>query len=482
MEHTGCLRLIAKPFVKNTSKSHYVYITASVLVLILLQLWAYGKTPKWLLLNWEETISGNYTSSQHFENTNAKNWLVSSEEHDIAAHCFQNNKLESTAAEAQCLRKALLDKLAQRQSSLNNQAPDATTNSRLIKFLFSALQQNDNSQYGKIEIEALEHNAEVLKFKLKDLEDKLQKSVTFLPLKDTRFEGLTDSEHTWFMSTLRGKNENGNLVYFYFPSAISNDRILCVQGRHATDGSQNSYGFAWKMQLPPNSTLLPGLTFVSDNYYDYNNPWHSLTALAGFASWYKGNECASPDRLVLYHWGELVKTMGSWISNIMHASLGRHVEVDSLEHGDGPVCFEKAVVTRQGLGPMSLDKRILLFDLIRCKARKFCNVSAGQRFINGVQVVNLTLLARTGSRSFRNESVVLNALEKECRKVAGCNFRIVHIANLSFCDQISVMSMTDILATVHGAQLTDMIFMDKNSSVMEMFPRGWFELAGNGQY
>ncbi|GLJ17805.1 hypothetical protein SUGI_0311330 [Cryptomeria japonica] len=396
--------------------------------------------------------------------------------------CVPNNELELTAAEAQCLRKALLNKFEQRQSSLNIQEQNAANNNRLLNFLVAILRQNCSNPEKKTEKEALEHDAEVLKFKLKDLEGKLQKSVTFLPLKDTRFAGLTDSEQTWFMSTLRVINDGGKLEFFSFPSDISNDRILCLQGRNAHDGSQNSYGFAWKMQLPINSTLLPGLTFVSDNYYDYSNPWHSLTALAGFVNWYKENECASPERFVLYHWGELVKTMGSWVSNIMHASLGRHVEVDSLEYGDGPVCFEKAVVMRRGIGRLSLDKRILLFDLIRCKVRKFCNASGGQRFINGIQVVNLTLLARTGSRSFENVSVVANVLEKECKKVSGCNFRLVHIANLTFCDQISVMSMTDILVTVHGAQLTDMIFMDKNSSVMEMFPKGWLELAGNGQY
>ncbi|PKU60132.1 hypothetical protein MA16_Dca028650 [Dendrobium catenatum] len=44
------------------------------------------------------------------------------------------------------------------------------------------------------------------------------------------------------------------------------------------------------------------------------------------------------------------------------------------------------------------------------------------------------------------------------------------------------MSETDILISPHGAQMTNMIFMDKNSSVMEFFPKGWLELAGGGQY
>lgn len=386
------------------------------------------------------------------------------------------NKVGLTAAEAHCLIKAIVDKLAQKEANLNIYTHDATISDNFINLLASAAHRN-----GKSDTEVSQHEIEELKFKLKASEHKIRESVTLLPLKDTRLPGYSDQGHTWFMSTLIGKRENNNSEHFYFPSEISNGRILCVHGRHPTDGSQNSYGFAWPQQLPPNSILLPGLTFVCDNYYDYVNPWHSLTALAGFVNWHKENECTVPERFVLYHWGELVKTMGSWVSHIMHASFGRGVKVDSLEYGDGPVCFEKAVVYRDGLGPISDDKRIMLFDMIRCKAWKLCNVSARKHFINGIRVVNLTLLARTGSRSFKNESTVASVFERECRKVEGCNFRLVHITNLSFCDQVSVLSTTDILATVHGAQLADMIFMEKESYVMEMFPKGWLEFAGNGQ-
>lgn len=44
------------------------------------------------------------------------------------------------------------------------------------------------------------------------------------------------------------------------------------------------------------------------------------------------------------------------------------------------------------------------------------------------------------------------------------------------------MSKTDILVSPHGAQLTNMFLMDRNSSVMEFFPKGWLKLAGVGQY
>lgn len=44
------------------------------------------------------------------------------------------------------------------------------------------------------------------------------------------------------------------------------------------------------------------------------------------------------------------------------------------------------------------------------------------------------------------------------------------------------MSLTDILVSPHGAQLTNMFLMNRNSSVMEFFPKGWLKLAGIGQY
>ncbi|KAH7850214.1 hypothetical protein Vadar_029356 [Vaccinium darrowii] len=44
------------------------------------------------------------------------------------------------------------------------------------------------------------------------------------------------------------------------------------------------------------------------------------------------------------------------------------------------------------------------------------------------------------------------------------------------------MTNTDVVASPHGAQLTNMLFMDQGSSVMEFFPKGWLEHAGKGQY
>lgn len=48
--------------------------------------------------------------------------------------------------------------------------------------------------------------------------------------------------------------------------------------------------------------------------------------------------------------------------------------------------------------------------------------------------------------------------------------------------QVELMKSTDILISPHGAQLTNLFLMDKNSSVMEFYPKGWLKLAGFGQF
>jgi hypothetical protein len=44
------------------------------------------------------------------------------------------------------------------------------------------------------------------------------------------------------------------------------------------------------------------------------------------------------------------------------------------------------------------------------------------------------------------------------------------------------MSRTDVLIGAHGGQLTNMIFMQPGGRVMEVFPGGWLEVAGRGQF
>ncbi|XP_050214996.1 uncharacterized protein LOC126666079 [Mercurialis annua] len=313
----------------------------------------------------------------------------------------------------------------------------------------------------------------------------LQDSVTFLPLKDLRFAKTAMEGNTWFMSSLNDTRNENEAEYLYFPSEMSKGRLLCIKGNNTRDGTKNSYALAWPEALPQSAKFINGLTFVSDTYYDYTNLWHGLCAMAPFVGWSIKNECLKPKIWVLFHWGELRSKMGVWLENLMRTNFG-DVKVDGLEEGDQPYCFEKAVVMRHNEGGMSKEKKLQVLDLLRCTARRFCGIDpVGKgKEVNerGEPIIRLTLLMRRGSRSFKNATAVMDIFSGECAKVEGCILRVAQSEDLSFCDQVRVLTYTDIVASPHGAQLTNMLFMDRNSSVMEFFPKGWLELAGVGQY
>ncbi|XP_039159959.1 uncharacterized protein LOC108955504 [Eucalyptus grandis] len=231
------------------------------------------------------------------------------------------------------------------------------------------------------------------------------------------------------MSSLSDTVEENEAEYLYFPSQGSKGRILCIKGRDSRDGSKNSYALAWPESLPESATLLEGLTFVSDTYYDYLNLWHGLYAVAPFVGWSMKNQCLKPTRWVLFHWGELRSKMGAWAQNLMRATYG-DVAVEVLTGGgDGPYCFERAVVMRHNIENMGKKKRVQVSEQLRCKARGFCGINTSSKVneVNerGEPVVNMTLLMRRGSRSFKNASAVVNVFTRECERVDGCALSVV---------------------------------------------------------
>ncbi|KAH7849346.1 hypothetical protein Vadar_016599 [Vaccinium darrowii] len=147
--------------------------------------------------------------------------------------------------------------------------------------------------------------------------------------------------------------------------------------------------------------------------------------------------------------------MGSWVWNLAKANFG-DIEIEKFGNGDGPYCFEKAVVMRHDIERIGELKKLRVFDLLRCKARKHCGMDPlGRRkemTERGLPIIRLILLMRRGARSFKNAEVV------------------------------RAMTNTDNLVSPHGAQHTNMLFMDRGSSVVEFFPKGWLETAGTGQY
>ncbi|KAJ4880703.1 Glycosyltransferase AER61 [Raphanus sativus] len=170
--------------------------------------------------------------------------------------------------------------------------------------------------------------------------------------------------------------------------------------------------------------------------------------------------------------------MGHWLSQILTATYGQEPEIIHFVDENKPVCFEKAVVMRHNEGGMSRERRLEVFDHLRCKARNYCNINSAE---TSKPRIGMTLLLRTGARSFKNESAVINVFKRECERVDGCVLNVSYSNNLTFCEQVELMKKTDVLVSPHGAQLTNLFLMDRNSSVMEFFPKGWLKLAGVGQ-
>ncbi|KAM7479013.1 hypothetical protein LguiA_027226 [Lonicera macranthoides] len=313
--------------------------------------------------------------------------------------------------------------------------------------------------------------------------EKLRQSVTFLPLKDLRYSSTAQQGHTWFMSSTYDTHVPGEVQYQKFPSHASRGKILCLRGNDTHDGAWNSYAFAYTESLPINTTLVKGLTFVSNNHYNYDNIWHGLSATVPFVGWHlRDGGCAVPSRWILYHWGEVRTKMSLWLRSLMEATFDGPIEIERWDlNGEGGYCFEEAVVMRHNEGGMSRERRMEVYDLMRCKARVHCKVRTNEERGLGGRI-GLTLFMRSGPRSFRNETAVIEIFERECVKVGGCRLTVAHSNNLTFCEQVKLMSSTDILVSPHGAQLTNMFLMDRNSSVMEFFPKGWLKLAGVGQY
>lgn len=273
-------------------------------------------------------------------------------------------------------------------------------------------------------------------------QENLVPSNTFLPLIDKSQEALTDSNRNWFMSSLRGRAPNGFAESFDLPLDDPRERLLCVRGMNTTDGSGNSYGLFRKDNIPAGAIMLKGTTLIADNYWDYRNPWHSMSALVNFVTWRMQNDCKKPDRLVLYSKGELTTFMGDWITNVLHASLGKHIEVETLIDGDRkPYCFQRAIVQRRGLGGISKENVNKLFDLLRCKARKYCKIDV--RYVNRKRFpkVGVLLLERTGARAFVNSSAMADVIREECKEVKGCYSRVMNIDNLNFCEQVGRQSL-----------------------------------------
>lgn len=137
--------------------------------------------------------------------------------------------------------------------------------------------------------------------------------------------------------------------------------------------------------------------------------------------------------------------MAPWVSTLLGATFGSPVTIEDFDdvygkdsdgYDDAPVCFEQAVVMRHNEGGMSTEKRMQVYDLMRCRSRMHCNVDVRDR---GGLKIGMTMLMRDGARSFKNASAVVGIFDKECRRVEGCRLTVAYPHNLTFCEQVSTI-------------------------------------------
>ncbi|KAI5084814.1 hypothetical protein GOP47_0000983 [Adiantum capillus-veneris] len=321
-------------------------------------------------------------------------------------------------------------------------------------------------------------------------------SLKFSPLKDQKMQEKGDSHvNHYFMSVLKGRGmEEGPPELFVFPNGANEPRLLCLRGNSTSDGAHNSYALAFKEEVPTGVQMVPGITLLSDTFWDFNNPWHSMFNLLQFVYWHIDNGCSHAKNLLLFHQGEYRTSMGSWIRSIFTASgvPSTPTSIDelasSVSHALGGiqapiVCFEHAVVSRSGIGGMKRPLLSRMFREASCQARRACNIHVGKEgFTNQTRRVHVTLIVRKGARGFLDEAAWQRVVKEQCEVALHCTWSLMYVANLTFCQQVEAMSRTNILVSAHGAQLANIIFMPPEGRVLEMFPFGWLEMAGHGQY
>ena len=137
--------------------------------------------------------------------------------------------------------------------------------------------------------------------------------------------------------------------------------------------------------------------------------------------------------------------MAPWVNSLMEATFDGSVNIEDFGgFGDeGVACFEEAVIMRHNEGGMSRERRLEVYDMMRCKARKYCDLRTTEDRDRDrdkdVGMIGLTMLMRTGPRSFRNESVVVGIFQRECGKVEGCRLTVAYSNNLTVCEQVDII-------------------------------------------
>lgn len=228
----------------------------------------------------------------------------------------QDHPQEAIILELQILLEELRQKSHNDGFTHSKVSKHSSNPERVVKDLETVLEE----KFRAID-EQLQHELEAFKSENENLKGQLVSHLvetppTWKPLKD-----LSKSSILGFLSDVPDRGmAQGPPQLFEFPSALSHGRLLCFLGNDTSNGTRNSYTYAWEDALPREAIFLTGTTLISETWYDFENPWHSMYNLVQFVYWKKVNGCERADRLLLYHRSELRLHMGRWITQV----LGKH--------------------------------------------------------------------------------------------------------------------------------------------------------------
>ena len=90
--------------------------------------------------------------------------------------------------------------------------------------------------------------------------------------------------------------------------------------------------------------------------------------------------------------------------------------------------------------------------------------------------LRVTVVLRPASRWILNLDTALRMLRLTgLVDEAWLDSHVLHLDNLTFREQVSLMRATDILISPHGAALQNLMFMEAHSAIIELFTSPWYE-------
>ena len=193
------------------------------------------------------------------------------------------------------------------------------------------------------------------------------------------------------------------------------------------------------------------------------NPFHYAESVMPFFSFLKREDVEHMNDAVLFR---SKPKIGSWIAGF-EAQVFSNMTVQYSSELEHAMCAERVVVGGTIISLLEGAYHAELFRTLVYRRLMIIPRKISER-------VRVTLLQRT-------KRFLTNSLDMESMlRMTGALIRVENLDELTFSEQVELMSSTDLLISPHGAGLTNIIFMQQERAVIELFPSKlwYYELYG----